>query len=152
MGIYKRHAAVRLLSVLLALGVLTFLVMSCKPSAPANGTITVNLINAAGHDSATFMFGVYKEGTNYITGVADGLGLAPIISGASTGTVLDTSLTDVMIFAGGGRYYVYAYVDADPPADGLPTSGTDEHGQSSVFTVDGNMTQELDFTSFTTVP
>jgi len=149
MGISKRYRAVRLLSVLLISGVLAFLAVGCKTAGPANGTVTVNLINATGHDSATFMFGVYKESTP-IAGVADGLGFALISGGESTGITLDPSLSGIMTFSGGGRYYVYAFVDEG--GDGSPTSGVDSHYQGSVFTVDGNMTQTLDFASFALVP
>jgi hypothetical protein len=64
--------------------------------------LTVKFINAGAHDGDILMFGVYKEGANYLTDSADALGLAPIIADSAQGTALDPTLTNVMSFHGGG--------------------------------------------------
>jgi hypothetical protein len=108
MKISKRRAVVRLLAIMLGLGMLAFLVVSCKTTPPADGTITVELTNAASQDTKFFVFGVYKEGANYATDPYDGYGIAEIDgTGVAQDTAVDpASPPDLMSFDGGERYFI----------------------------------------------
>jgi hypothetical protein len=152
MTISKRHTVVRLLTVLLVLGMLAFLAVSCKTAAPANGTVTIKLTNATPQIGKLAMFGVFKEGLDPLGGVdePDGYFMVFIASDIVQVTAkdLDTMTNDV-IFTGGAKYFVAAGVDMDGSVD---ISSGDLIYQGPVFTVDGNMTVVLDLTSFTVYP
>jgi hypothetical protein len=144
---------VRLLTVLLVLGMLAFLAVSCKTAGPANGTVAVRLINAAApQNGKNVIFGVFKEGLDPLGGVdePDGYFMVFIASDIVQVTAkdLDTMTNDV-IFTGGAKYFVAAGVDMDGSVD---ISSGDLIYQGPVFTVDGNMTVVLDLTSFTVYP
>ncbi len=149
MGIPKRHTAVRLLSVLLASGVLLFLAVGCKQAAPADGTITVKLTGAATQNTEIFRFGIYQEGADHETGTVYGKGAAPVVSGEAQYTAFDATLTHEMIFSGGGRYFVFAWIDASD--EGVADPGEYAY-QAPAFTVNGNMTQTLYYSNFTQLP
>ena len=150
MRISKKHTVVRLLSVLLVLGVLAFLGVSCDTSSPGeeDGTVTVTLPNAAAHDGELALFAIFKEGVDPYGGsaVADGAVFVLIASGVAQGTMKDlaTMINDV-IYPGGGKYFVSTLVDVDGSLD---LSGGDLFYIGSVFTIDGNRTETLDLVSF----
>lgn len=152
MRISKGHVVVRLLSVLLVLGVLAFLVVSCKEAEtpPANGTVTVKLTGAAAQNTITFMFAVFKESADIMVDDPDGVGVTVIAAGEAQATAKDlaTGTTDVSL-TGGGKYFVAALIDVDNDQD--PSTG-DYLYQGAVFTMDGNRTEVLNYTSFSIVP
>jgi hypothetical protein len=107
----------------------------------------VGLINAVDHKLQPFRFWVFKEGADWTVDDPDGIGLAVITAlGEAQDTARDLTYTNVLSFTGGGKYFIAAPVDVN--SDMTPTPSVDYIYLGSVFTVDGNMTQTLDFASF----
>jgi hypothetical protein len=147
MRISKRHRMVRLLLVLLMLGMLAFLGVSCKTQdGPQDGTLTVKLVNATGHDGHNFGFAVFKEGADWILGSPEANGHVDVAGGEAQATAMDLATgTTVVVFTGGANYFIGAMVDED---DSNGPTGGDYLYIGSVFTIDGNRTETLDLASF----
>jgi ABC-type amino acid transport substrate-binding protein len=155
MRISRWQAAVRALSLFLALGVVAFLAGGCEEADTEKDTITVRLINAgAGDQGEAFVFGVFPEGADpYTFANAVGVGAARI-SGAEAQSVAmqaagwnpDNLSTWVpMTFTRGSRYFVGGMIDMNASRD---VSIGDFIYEGTAFTFEGPVTVTLDRTNF----